>query len=166
MIIQAVILFLIFQNRCSDTVEAFIKMIVCWCMFVIGSINILSIFSWVNIVGVSTIYILGDIILVLFYVQHKKKAPGKKGGYAQYIYILFPLLIFWTPLFIYSLHCIPYNWDSMTYHLARIVNWEQNQSVNYYATSIIRQTASPVLGAYINLYVYIQIGRASCRERV
>ena len=159
MIIQAVILFLIFQNRCSDTVEAFIKMIVCWCMFVIGSINILSIFSWVNIVGVSTIYILGDIILVLFYVQHKKKAPGKKGGYAQYIYILFPLLIFWTPLFIYSLHCIPYNWDSMTYHLARIVNWEQNQSVNYYATSIIRQTASPVLGAYINLYVYILTGK-------
>ncbi len=37
----------------------------------------------------------------------------------------------------------PNNWDSMTYHMARIVHWVQNNNVNYYPTSIIRQLYQP-----------------------
>ncbi|MDT9196871.1 glycosyltransferase family 39 protein [Limnospira fusiformis KN01] len=33
----------------------------------------------------------------------------------------------------------PNNWDSMTYHMSRVVHWMQNGSVNHYPTSITRQ---------------------------
>jgi hypothetical protein len=36
----------------------------------------------------------------------------------------------------------PNNWDSMTYHMSRVVHWIQNQSVNHYPTHIQRQLHS------------------------
>ena len=33
----------------------------------------------------------------------------------------------------------PNNWDSMTYHMSRVMHWIEDQSVNHYATSNIRQ---------------------------
>jgi len=65
-------------------------------------------------------------------------------------------LIFFIPfmLVIYrSLKMVPCNWDSMTYHLARVAHWEQNKTVNHYATNIVRQITSPVLYEYILLNV-------------
>lgn len=54
-----------------------------------------------------------------------------------------------------ALATTPYNWDSMTYHLPRIVHWAQNRSVAHYATNCIRQISSPVLAEFVNLHVYI-----------
>lgn len=49
----------------------------------------------------------------------------------------------------------PYNWDSMSYHLSRIAYWVQNRSVEHYATNDVREIASPMLGEFVNLHVYI-----------
>ncbi len=54
-----------------------------------------------------------------------------------------------------SLVTVPYNWDSMTYHLPRIAYWAQNRSTAHYATNCIRQISSPVLAEFVNLNVYI-----------
>ncbi len=42
----------------------------------------------------------------------------------------------------------PNNWDSMTYHLSRVMHWQQNQSVAIYATNILRQVQSPPFAEY------------------
>lgn len=49
---------------------------------------------------------------------------------------------------------VPYNWDSMTYHLPRLFYWLQNGTVGHYAVHNDRQVASPVLGAFVNLQIY------------
>lgn len=74
------------------------------------------------------------------------------------------LLVSWLPFCAAVLVCIlsgylawktvPYNWDSMAYHLARIPHWLQNQSVSHYATNIDRQVFSPTLAEFVMLHVY------------
>lgn len=58
-----------------------------------------------------------------------------------------------------ALVTVPYNWDSMTYHLPRIAHWAQNRSVAHYASNDVRQLSSPVLAEFVNLQVYLCSGR-------
>jgi hypothetical protein len=42
-----------------------------------------------------------------------------------------------------ALIAAPNNWDSMTYHLAKVMHWQQNQSIRFYPTHILRQLFTP-----------------------
>ena len=57
--------------------------------------------------------------------------------------------------FIIALTSPPNNFDSMTYHMARISNWIQNQNISYYPTSIPRQNYSMPLAEYVILHLQI-----------
>ncbi len=64
-------------------------------------------------------------------------------------------LILVLTLFIGAIFTVPYNYDSMTYHLARIGRWIDHGNVNYYLTTIDRQLYSPVLSEYNMLYLFL-----------
>lgn len=53
-----------------------------------------------------------------------------------------------------------YNWDSMTYHLARVHEWFVNGSIGHFATNNIRQLVSPPLGEILVLQLYALCGGA------
>jgi len=48
----------------------------------------------------------------------------------------------------------PNSWDSMTYHLARIVHWQQAQSVHHYATHIDRQIQMPPFASFVMAHLH------------
>jgi hypothetical protein len=52
----------------------------------------------------------------------------------------------------------PNNWDSMTYHMSRVVNWIQNQSVAHYPTHIMRQISLPPGAAFLVMQAQILAG--------
>lgn len=49
----------------------------------------------------------------------------------------------------------PNNWDSMTYHLARIVSWVNHQTVYHYPTHILRQIYQPPFAEYVIMHFNI-----------
>ncbi|SKB65582.1 hypothetical protein SAMN06296386_103204 [Lachnospiraceae bacterium] len=69
------------------------------------------------------------------------------------------ILVTFASVLILGILTVPYNWDSMTYHLPRIMFWAQNHSVAHYSTYDLRQLSSPYLSEYINLHQYILIGK-------
>ena len=52
----------------------------------------------------------------------------------------------------------PNNWDSMTYHMARVVHWFQQGTVNFYPTPEGRQLALQPLAEYAILHLQILTG--------
>ena len=58
-------------------------------------------------------------------------------------------------LFVQGILYPPNNWDSMTYHMARIAHWVMNESVYPYPTHIYRQIYQPPLSEWIIAQVCI-----------
>lgn len=70
------------------------------------------------------------------------------------------LLLFGTILTMLCLLAIavltpPTSWDSMTYHLPRILNWIQNGSVAHFATSDTRQVESGPFAAFAVMHLFL-----------
>ena len=64
-------------------------------------------------------------------------------------------VLFFLLLFIQGILYPPNNWDSMTYHMARIAHWVMNESVYPYPTHIYRQIYQPPLSEWIIAQVCI-----------
>lgn len=54
-----------------------------------------------------------------------------------------------------AIFAAPNNWDSMTYHLPRVMHWIQNQSVDHYSTHILRQLYQPPGAEFLILHSQI-----------
>jgi len=52
----------------------------------------------------------------------------------------------------------PNNWDSMTYHLARVAHWAQNRTVALFPTHVLRQICYPPGSSYVVTQFYILAG--------
>jgi len=66
----------------------------------------------------------------------------------EWIFVLI-LLIFVSGTLTVALFCPPNNWDSMTYHMARVMYWIQGGSINYFPTNYPPQVYHPPLGELI-----------------
>jgi 4-amino-4-deoxy-L-arabinose transferase-like glycosyltransferase len=71
-----------------------------------------------------------------------------------YIWLVFSVLV----LAFIALYSAPNNWDSMTYHLSRVANWDQNGSIHHYLTGIDRQISQPPAAEYLILHSYSLFG--------
>ena len=90
-------------------------------------------------------------------IRYKMKENIRKISLLKWYHMI--LIIMGLIVLVLALFTVPYNWDSMTYHLPRIAQWVQNRSVSHYAANDVRQLASPVLAEFINLQVYLYLDR-------
>ncbi len=121
----------------------------------------LSYFKLITYYGILIYWLVVDIIMLglvcIRVVQYHKKLP--KLSYSKNEIILsVPIMIMSAASFYIALTMAPINYDSMTYHLSRIVHWTNNHSVAYYATHTLRQLTSPMLSEYIMLHYYVLLG--------
>lgn len=75
---------------------------------------------------------------------------------SRWFLVLF--LLFAACIVFLDLRTVPYNNDSMHYHLSRITHWAQNGSISHYASNVQRQISSPPFAEYVNLHVYLLSG--------
>lgn len=88
----------------------------------------------------------------------KSKSEKSKSEKA-FIWIMLVILgVLSLVLLFGAIFTVPYNYDSMTYHLARIGYWIDHKSVAHYITNIDRQVYSPVLVEYNLLHMMLLSG--------
>lgn len=148
----------IFIRQGRDRLEEYLQAVCLWTLVLLGLCYFWSLVGQLVYLTLAGSYFLLDAGM-LFLVLYKRKLKLPIRWQPSSLFLWLCLLCLFGIVLRYALKAIPYNWDSMTYHLARIANWEQNRSVLPYATHIERQIASPVLGAYVNLFVYILGGK-------
>lgn len=137
-----------------------VKGILTFSLLISLSTEYLSFFHYFNKRGLIVFWIINSLILIL--VHHKtqnnifssliflrknafsifKKISIFQKGILLLLFILFFSIV--TQSILYP----PNNWDSMTYHLPRIIHWIQNNSIENYPTNITRQIYSPPFSEY------------------
>ena len=163
--------------------EAIFRTIVLFEAIILVMTNVLSIFhiltrtvsfiAWLLIILIfsvlygkykkdRTLESIGQTLKKLYH-QYQDKASEKNSGKNVGTRILFygmlaVLAVLSLVLLFGTIFTVPYNYDSMTYHLARIVYWIDHQSVAHYITNIDRQIYSPVLDEYNLLYIMLLSG--------
>lgn len=163
--VEFILIFLIRRssNFTGSIVEIFIETILIFSSIIVLTTEIINLFFSIN----QWNFIIAWIILIIFssLILRNKNTISiieysllKKNFliYTQSKTLLFNL-IFWG--FIVFLLLIqgylypPNNWDSMTYHMARVTNWIGNESINHYPTHIFRQLYQPPFSSFFTLHL-------------
>lgn len=154
--ISAVILFNILIKT-EDKVEGYINSVIVWTLLCFTMTESLSVFRAISAVNLWLCWIGIDAVLLVLNLFKYRKFDWKQEFYRLRKIQISKKAIVWgifaVGMIYLALKTVPYNWDSMTYHLPRVVHWLQNGTVEHYATHNDRQVANPVLGAFINLHV-------------
>ena len=159
------VFYLVFDNGIR---KATIKAFVITFTTIAISTELLSLFNKVTYTWVrSTWLILTAFALFFIFIKRKEiKLPRWRSSDDSKLYrhpsspttifFLGSLIVFIVSItFIIALKAPPNNFDSMTYHMARVSHWIQNQSVKYYPTAIPRQNYSMPLAEFGILHLQL-----------
>jgi len=155
--------------------HAFCVGTILWLMALFCGTEALSLFRAVSRLSVSILWFSVLLVEVIFLVKHnrfskiiliwtcyRKRIKDILAKDKALVFGILAIGVIQIRSIILAMCTVPYNWDSMTYHLSRIMFWIEHQSVDYYETNIIRQTVSPVIPEYINLHVILFTGGDVC----
>lgn len=159
--ILAIVLTWAINRSKKDAITSYIYSVALWTLYCYIITESLSFGNLLTSTGLLAAWGIYDIclLLVLVYRIRREKLSVQQirsdlwGVLHSKGVICF--LIYAAVMVVCALIIIPYNWDSMTYHCARLFHWAQNKSVAHYATGNSRQVSSPVLAAFVNVNVYI-----------
>jgi len=146
-IIFFIITIIIFQKIKIDTSWriSFLRTSLIWGIIIALTTEILSLFSLIGFWGILSVWFLNILMAWILLCKIIKKNQ-RKLHFPLFIGISrFNLILLIAVLFIIvsvgfvGLISPPNTWDSMTYHMSRVVHWIQDRSIVYYPTHILRQ---------------------------
>ena len=126
-------------------------------------LNSLSVFKAVNASGVILAHIVFLTVWIIWSYRKNRIKCIVRIVYrtilmfssfwknSKYRILIPTIVILGLTAFIYP----PNNWDSMTYHMARVAHWIQNGSVGYYETAIDRQNIMGPGAEYIIIFFQV-----------
>ncbi|HJV66349.1 MAG TPA: glycosyltransferase family 39 protein [Geomonas sp.] len=154
--------------RVENFRESFLKSATATALFVTFSAEILSLFHALAYLPLLACWCLYLAALVAYrYRSHKLRPHSLKGGgqvfgkggvdlpQAVLLGLMACLVIVAG---ITALVAAPNNFDSLTYHLPRVMHWIQNRSVAHYPTNIDRQLVMAPFSEYMIMHLQILSG--------
>ncbi len=149
--------FLLFLNKVNNKDAIAVNCLnafLLYALYIVCTTEILSVFSLLNRTSLIVVYIVTWSFLVWrinisnlseIWQSIKRIIASNKLKFTIVVCIVIAILF-------QGLAYSPNNWDSMTYHLPRVIHWIQNQNVENYPTNITRQLYSPHLSEYTMLH--------------
>ena len=157
--ISFVSIFFIKILKFADFIERVLLLFLFNWVQIIVSIEILSLFKSVSLIPLIIFYTILAIVCLIITL---KKKINFKFNFSELkpitvnffnkleinkvlkIIIIVWLLVIISIILFFGLYASPSNYDSMTYHLARVGFWKQNQSINHYFTWAEIQNQNPI----------------------
>ncbi len=163
-LISLILLFLVLRNPSQDWRASVLSAAVIWGVLIIAFTEILSLFRWLTFGYILTLWLLTILVLSWLYYQLIKQ--GKRSLKLPTIPKISPvsLVLLSGVVFIVAIIGLiavvspPNNWDSMTYHMSRVVHWIQNHSVAHYPTPISAQLVHPPFAEFTIMHLQIFSG--------
>lgn len=158
-----IILHLIKNDELKINSNDIIKSLIILSGFIAIITEVLSLFSLINFIYTSISWLL--LFLILFSLNYKKLKKINLNTFKTFKETIkeFPLLsiiIFVILGITYFLALVypPNTWDSMTYHMSRVMHWMSNQSLAFYPTAIDRQLFQMPFAEIVILHLQILSG--------
>lgn len=159
-----IVLLFVFYSKKLSLFDSGVSVIITMSLLVVFINNVLSVFHALTTISLAVFW--GFVLLIAVFIairnngfQNVKVQQLKRIAFLRQKSVLFYIFLALTLISLfYARAIVPNNWDSMTYHLARVAHWVNNKSVNYYFTLNIRQLVSPVLDEYVLLHVVLLAG--------
>jgi hypothetical protein len=156
--------------KTTETGEALARAILLFELLVLVITNLFSVLHMLDRYTVFFSWLAMFFVIMLLYGKERGKqtdilnlpeeAAEKQNGYDRVFCraLLGLLAVLSLILLVGAIFTVPYNYDSMSYHLARIGYWIDHKSVAHYVTNIDRQIYSPVLAEYNLLHMMLLSG--------
>jgi hypothetical protein len=141
---------------------AFLKAHVAMFSFIAVSTELLSYFQLITrptLIFFWLIFVGGSFVAVLHGYKRKDVPIAIGENILSRLKIFIIALIFFliTVTLITTILFPPNTWDSMTYHMPRVMHWIKNQSIVFYPTEIIRQNYQMPLAEYAILHLQVLV---------
>ncbi|MCG6551528.1 MAG: hypothetical protein L7F77_04310 [Candidatus Magnetominusculus sp. LBB02] len=127
--------------------QSFMAATVVWGLLMAMSTEALSLFKALSFWPITVFWAVAAALSCLYYfvVISKPKPiesnPPPALSRFEIMLLAYTAFIF-LATFVTATVSAPNNWDSMTYHLSRVMHWTQNASLSYYPTNVERQLFS------------------------
>lgn len=137
-------IFLGFRGKGSGKREAFLGASIVWGILLAASSEVLSLFHAFNYIWLAVswgTFAAISFVPAFFYPRFKKERSAEEDAPSgkPEIFALVCIALVAAATLVVALASPPNNWDSMTYHMSRVMHWLQNQSISHYQTNVLRQ---------------------------
>lgn len=153
---------MILKKKILNLDDFLIFLILGFSLFVLFSTELLSFFDSIYFETIITLWVIffGLLIIIkrkFIEINYDLIFKIKSFHNVEKICLYFISLIFCIT-FLISIIYPPNTPDSMSYHMPRVMQWIQNQEVDFYPTSVTRQLYMSPLSGYFIMHLYLIIG--------
>ncbi len=169
LLLSILTLSVIFADIYKNWRKSFLSAAVVWGCFLTLTTEILSWLNLVNFPGILLAWIIFCLLLLRIYFKQKKQdkqqtifLPNVKliihNLSAFLVVLLISIILIMAIVGLIAIVAPPNTWDSMTYHMSRVVHWIQNQSVAHYPTYNLPQLFHPPFAEFAIMHLQILSG--------